>query len=120
VWSLQCKLFRESTPTSQDAVEGLAWVLRKMDRFGEAITWSEKAFERSRDMYGPEHEWTLRACEDLGECYEKEGRYADALELYQQTVEKLRAGGGIEHPAVADFESYIDNIYEVMPLEDRC
>jgi tetratricopeptide (TPR) repeat protein len=118
VWSLQCKLFRESTPASLEIVRGLAAVLTEMDRFGDAIEWSEKVFGRSLDAYGPEHEWTLDACDRLGECYEKERRYVDALELYQQMVEKLRSSGSMEHPAVARFESYIEYIYEVRSLED--
>jgi tetratricopeptide (TPR) repeat protein len=117
VWSLHCKLFGESAFSSLYTVKGLALVLKKMDRIGEAIAWSENLFGRSLDLYGPEHEWALDACEDLGECYEKEGRYADALELYQQMVEKLRSSGNIGHPAVAYFESSIENIYEVMPPE---
>jgi tetratricopeptide (TPR) repeat protein len=119
VWSLQCKLFRESTFTSEVTIRGLAAVLIEMDRFGDAIEWSEKLFGRSLDAYGPEHEWTLEACEDLGECYEKEGRYVEALELYQNMAEKLRSSGSIEHPAVARFESYIEDVSEVMLLENR-
>jgi tetratricopeptide (TPR) repeat protein len=118
VWSLQCKLLGESTYISISTIQGLAWVLKEMDRFGEAIEWSKKIFERSLDAYGPENEWTLEDCDHLGECYEKEGRYVDALELYQQMVEKLRSSGSIEHPAVARFESYIEDIHEAMSLED--
>ena len=40
VWSLQCKLFGESTTTLLDTVRGLAAVLKEMDRLGEAIVWS--------------------------------------------------------------------------------
>jgi tetratricopeptide (TPR) repeat protein len=118
VCSLQCKLFADSAPSTINTIRGLAVVLKRMDRFEEAIPWSQKTFGRSLDAYGPEHKWTLEDCQALGQCYKKEGRYEDALELYQQMVEKLRSSESVEHPAVAYFESYIEDISEMMSLED--
>ena len=59
-------------------------------------------------MFNTDHEWIIYSCDQLGECYEGQHRYQDALELYGQLREKVIAVGGPDNPKVAILEKWID------------
>jgi tetratricopeptide (TPR) repeat protein len=112
--SLQCKMLGDSAFDTLLTIEGLGRLLVKIGRFEEAISWYEKLLRISLDVYGPANIMALNACDNLGKCYEEEERYLDALELYQQIVEKLRSCRDVDQAAVARYESYIEDINEMM------
>ena len=91
----------------------------------KATKWLEKAFWGRMGIYGPLSQWTRYICQDLGECYVKQGRGSDALRLYEEMAENIRSLDGAGHPALdevlawknslrtSNSESWIENFPEL-------
>jgi tetratricopeptide (TPR) repeat protein len=71
------------------AMEELADVLEKTGQQGEGMSLREKIFIKAIEVYGIQHSYSRRDCEQLGFCYAKQGRYEDAILHFQQITEKL-------------------------------
>jgi serine/threonine protein kinase/tetratricopeptide (TPR) repeat protein len=63
-------------------------------------------FDRARFLYtsqlGPDHPGTLQSMANLANSYEALGRYADALQLREETTNQMRARLGADHPDTID------------------
>ena len=88
--SQQLELLGDNDRDTLISIGRLAEALMKMDQTQEAIAWGEKAFRGHLETIGPDTAWILRCCYNLEECYKRQKRYADALELYQQLIGSLR------------------------------
>jgi tetratricopeptide (TPR) repeat protein len=111
------KLFRavishgEKTAAETDQYDrnpecGLAGVLLLMGEIEEATTWYERVFQTRVKNFGSSDDLTLCTAYRLGYCYYKQGKYAEALDFYQEIVQMLHeAGKGGE--TVSNFESHI-------------
>jgi tetratricopeptide (TPR) repeat protein len=67
----------------------LAYILMRTGREPEAGTLLEKVFSTDIEIRGIEHRFSKWGCQQLGFCYARQGRYDDAIFLFEQTIEKL-------------------------------
>lgn len=70
-------------------MEELADVLEKTGQQREGTSLREKIFIKAIEVYGIQHSYSRRDCEQLGLCYAKQGRHEDAILHFQQTIGKL-------------------------------
>jgi tetratricopeptide (TPR) repeat protein/tRNA A-37 threonylcarbamoyl transferase component Bud32 len=72
-------------------------------------------FDTARSLYarhvGPDNPNTLWSTHNLANCYFDLGRYADALALYEKTLEHKKAKLGPDHPATLETMNSIANSY---------
>jgi hypothetical protein len=85
-----------------------------MDHIEEATIWYEKILWGVVGVYGPDGKHTIALCGVLSYCYEKQGRYDDAMKLCQQLVERIRAVKGNDHPAVAKLQGWIEETQNLL------
>ncbi len=85
----------------------LGQVLIKTGRSQEAVGYYETCLRVRVENLGLENPDVIEACDRLGGCYESLGRYEDAFDLYQRTVDQLRSTNTDEHPAVVKIRSWI-------------
>jgi pentatricopeptide repeat protein len=91
---------------------GLADALSKMGCIGEATSWYEKSFHE-RVSYGKAaHPATTVTCCSLADCYEKQGRFDDALAVYRRTIQKIREFGQDPNGVIPELEEEIFRIEE--------
>lgn len=107
VYSKRMKVLGESHPDTWSTASSFAYLLYRMNNFEKAIFWYEKFFWQRLEIYGPGGDKTMNACCWLGDCYQKLGRYDDALRLYQQIAGKIRTANGEESPALAQVRGLI-------------
>jgi len=69
---------------------GLANVLKEQGKVDEAFTWYEKVLQARLASHGPCNSETVNACGNLGFCYEKQGRYNNALQLYRNMISSIK------------------------------
>jgi tetratricopeptide (TPR) repeat protein len=76
-------------------ISRLARLLRKRDRYSDAVPLYEECLHGFLETYGllPTEVWTAQAIEGLGICYEELGRYEDAVALMKRNVEDARRYG---------------------------
>jgi tetratricopeptide (TPR) repeat protein len=89
---------------------GLAQVLWELKRRDEAISYYEKVFQIYAEIFGPDDQKSYWVCEELGLCYELEGRTDDAVELYRQMINMLQQSGFSDHHSVAKYQWQIDGL----------
>jgi tetratricopeptide (TPR) repeat protein len=86
----------------------LALVQEKIGDDLEALKWYRKCLEVEIRVYGLQNLHTLDTCEYIGDCYERLGRYEDALRFYEKVGERLRNSFGSEHDSVKRIEKEIE------------
>jgi tetratricopeptide (TPR) repeat protein len=84
----------------------LALVQEKMGDDVGAMKCYRKCLEMEIRVYGLQHEVTLDACGDIGDCYGRLGRHGDALRFYGKVVERLRNILGSDHDSVKMVEEW--------------
>jgi tetratricopeptide (TPR) repeat protein len=82
-------------------------LLRKTGRCAEAIIHLEDFLRTFAGMYELSDPLIVCACDGLGLCYEKVGRYDEAFDLYQQFYAQIRSKEGDEHPAAMKVSRWI-------------
>jgi len=87
---------------------GLAEVLVMQRCYEEAIEWYQVVFEAELNGYGPDHQYTRDTCHLLGECYLKQGRYQDGLQLYRRMMSAMQSTGNSTQPYIREIESWIE------------
>jgi tetratricopeptide (TPR) repeat protein len=98
---------------------GLAAALEQQGKVDEAITWYEKSFRARLASFGPCNSRTVSNCSDLGRCYENEGRYNDALQLYRNVISSIKETTGDENDEqdpnelIAKVERWIQEVKEI-------
>lgn len=85
----------------------LGQTLYALGAFEEASHWLEKALDGSISTYGIECPRSLMYCYKLGSCYQKLGKYREALELFQNTEWKIRMVDKNVQPQLLELESKI-------------
>jgi tetratricopeptide (TPR) repeat protein len=109
----QLKVFGENHPAPMNTMFELAENLMELNNYKEATTWHEKSLRGRLEIFGPESKLTLLSCEHLGRCYNAQGRYTDALALYQQTIAKIRSTKGDDYPSIAEIQDWIDSLLDL-------
>ncbi|KAH8596205.1 hypothetical protein B0O99DRAFT_740757 [Bisporella sp. PMI_857] len=100
VWSQRLKVLGESHPDTWSTANSLAYLLYQMNCFEESIVWYEKVFWKRLELFGPDSDQAMNSCCWLGDCYQKLGRYDDALKLYKRIADKIREAKGEENPVL--------------------
>jgi tetratricopeptide (TPR) repeat protein len=93
---------------------GLADVLWDMGKGNEAASWLEKSFRGALSIGRANSRTTEDTCRRLGSCYEINGRYNDALKLYNQMIDEIRKLGNDHAGAIPQYESEISRIQDCM------
>jgi tetratricopeptide (TPR) repeat protein len=88
----------------------LGKTLELCGRHGEATGWLEKSFRRTLEIWGPETKDALLGCDSLGWLYEKQGRYSEALALYEEFLDKVKNVGIDDNLAVASLSKWIASV----------
>ena len=95
----------------------LACVVEKYEDIDEAIVLYEKAVKLKIPEAGYWRYVFFSSVYCLGRCYESRGRYDDALQLYRQTIDRLRKSvddhleaANFNSPTVARLESCISHV----------
>jgi tetratricopeptide (TPR) repeat protein len=89
-------------------VKELCCLLLETCQYKKAGTWLEKLFHVYRKLHGPDHEEVLNVCDELGRCYEGQGRYQDALNLYEQMSQETGEVVGSNHPSIARLARWME------------
>jgi tetratricopeptide (TPR) repeat protein len=100
------------------AMQGLAGHFRETGRCREAMPLYEECLSEFVEYHGISDPLTTYSCDCLGVCYEKLGRFDDALELYQWFFDKLQMVEGDEHPALGRVIGWITDL-KVLALNDE-
>ena len=108
----QLKVYGENHPSALNNMFELAETLMELNDYKKATIWYEKSLRGRLEVYGPDSKLTLLSCESLGICYNAQGRYADALALYQQTMAKIKITKGGIDPAVAEIREWIEALQD--------
>jgi tetratricopeptide (TPR) repeat protein len=82
-----------------------AVVLEQMEQIEKAFWYYDKAMQGILHMLGAAHSHTMRCCEKLGQLYEKQRRYDDAVSLYTRYIGKLRDDEAVENAQIAKCKS---------------
>jgi tetratricopeptide (TPR) repeat protein len=109
----QLKVFGENHPSSMNTMFELAENLMELNNYKEATTWHEMSLRGRLEIFGTESKLTLLSCEHLGRCYNAQGRYSDALALYQQTIANIRSTKGDDYPSIAEIQDWIDSLLDL-------
>ncbi len=94
-------------------------MLLDMGRVLEATSLSEKVYQGRLRLLGPELSDTMDACYMLGDCYERQGRYKDALNLYDEQVEKIRSAKGDDHPSIARVQGWTEWLKDGLERQEK-
>jgi tetratricopeptide (TPR) repeat protein len=97
-------------------ISDLGGHLQKAGRFAEAIPLQEECLRGFVEIYGLSERWTIDTIDQLGLCFERLGRYNDALGLYQESIDQIRNLEGGDHPAVMEISNFITRLHQ-MPAE---
>ena len=114
----QSIILGESHPYTLSTTWGLAMLFEEMDYLEEATILYEKSFWGDLDLYEPDGRNTISSCDYLGWCYEKQGRYDDAMKLYRQLVERIQAVKGNDHPAIAKIQGWMESVQNQLLEEE--
>lgn len=102
------------------AMMSYANALRCTGDIGKALALAREAFDRYRSNYfGPDHPFTLACAINVAIILRNAGERAEARELNERTVGRLRAGLGAEHPAVLCCMTSLSNDFAVAGDNDR-
>lgn len=110
----QLQVFGEKDATTHQILRELSCILACTGRNFEAMAHLEKCCRGSAEIYGLCHPITLTHCRELGDSYEKLGRYEDAFALYQQTLDQIRSIEGDKHPALKEISNWITGLREYL------
>jgi len=96
---------------------GLANVLSETGHIKEATGWYEKSFHTRISSEEAIHSAAVSTGCKLAHCYETHGRFDDALNIYNQMIDKIRKSGKDQNRMIARLELEIIRIEE--HLEQR-
>ena len=102
-----------------NAASRLAKVVRKLGRIEEAIELHKEVIRVRVNVLGPANSMIKKSCELLSKCYEDQGFYEDAVELYREFVEKLRDEEVDQCLEIMKYESWIEWNRERVQERDR-
>jgi tetratricopeptide (TPR) repeat protein len=91
-----------------DAYAG--YVAYEDGRYAEALRYHERAFERYRARFGPEHLEVAMLLQARGDTLAALGRYADALRLLEQALSTRESALGTRHPRIAATLGSVANV----------
>jgi tetratricopeptide (TPR) repeat protein len=91
----------------------VARMLNKLGRYTEAMKHFKEAEEAQStdDALGPTHPNTLAAAFGVASVYENQGRYKDALQLFQKVLEEEQKSLTMDHPSVLQTACSVASVY---------
>jgi len=121
--ALKCHMLIIEGLAQADQAEDVTWYLsccsdigrcyRKTFRYKDAAQYYEKELVGREALSGLTEEKTLRCLVALGLCYEKQGLYQAARDLFQRVVTEYTLTKGSEHEVVKEYQDYINNLGSV-------
>jgi tetratricopeptide (TPR) repeat protein len=102
------ELLGEKNIETINDMERLTYLLYWKGNFQEAAVWARRVSYGRLVISAPEDNKVRRACRFLGHIYQEQGKWVDALQLYRDHMEKVRASAGDSHPFVAEVQSLIE------------
>jgi tetratricopeptide (TPR) repeat protein len=79
------KLFDDIDSSQISLIRLYGYTLYRMGQFEEATLWLRKLYALNRDRKAG----LMFACDFLGRCYQSQGLYEDAMDLYRLTIAEL-------------------------------
>jgi tetratricopeptide (TPR) repeat protein len=104
----QIESIGEYHPYTIDTMRALSDVLLETHEYEKAEPWVEKTLRGCRRLYNSDYVRIMAACDKLGECYEQQLRYQDALNLYERMSREISDVAGSDHPYVARLAQWMD------------
>ena len=104
----QIRLLGKMSLDAMDSMDELGEIFMETGQYEEATIWLEKAFRSNIQVFGVDHNHSITSCDALGRCYEKQERYADAIALYEQTMQEITARKGTIHLTLVKLQKWID------------
>jgi tetratricopeptide (TPR) repeat protein len=98
----------EYHPYTIDTIRALGDLLLETHEYEKAEPWAEKTLRGCRKLYSLDYARILAACDKLGECYEQQRRYQDALNLYERISREIGDVAGSDHPSIARLAQWLD------------
>jgi tetratricopeptide (TPR) repeat protein len=83
-------------------------LLVEIHEYEKAEPWVEKTLCGCQKLYSSDYVRILAACDKLGECYEQQLRYQDALNLYERMNREIGDVAGSDHPSMARLAQWMD------------
>jgi tetratricopeptide (TPR) repeat protein len=108
---IQINVMGEDYPYTLWSIYELGETLLKRDKYQESSIWLKKSFRQSLVIFGPLNDLAIESCDSLGVCYESQGLYGEAMALYQELLDKLRAAKGDNEQSIAKVEGWIQDIH---------
>lgn len=84
--------------------------MRKREKYQESSIWLGKSFRKSLAIFGPLDDLAIESCDSLGVCYESQGLYREAIALYQELLDNIRATKGDIEQIIAKVQGWIQDI----------
>lgn len=96
------------------AICALGLTLLRMEKYCESSIWFVKAYETSLAVLGPNHKFTILSCELLGMCYESQGFHMEALVIYRELLDKIRATKGQDDSNMFSIQNRINYVLRII------
>jgi tetratricopeptide (TPR) repeat protein len=103
-----------------DTWDCLAGVLSQTHRMEEAIYWYEQSFEMRFPQDGANNSRVVDVCYRLANCYERQGRLENALDVYSRMIGKIYDCCKEQYDMIPVFGFEISRIEELVEQWTRC
>lgn len=118
---IQCFPERHEHDMIQWFNQHLAICYREAERYSDAVAFCELMIHTTQTTTNDAHA-LLDYCDVLGLCYEDQGEYAEAVEVYQQAMQHIIDTEGEEHYVIAELRVWIekanDSLFKAIEEDD--
>jgi tetratricopeptide (TPR) repeat protein len=104
----QIESIGEYHPYTIDTMRALGDHLLDTHEYEKAEPWVEKTLRGCRKLYNSDYVRIMAACDKLGECYEQQLRYQDALKLYERMSREIGDVVGLDHHYIVRLTQWMD------------
>jgi eukaryotic-like serine/threonine-protein kinase len=108
---IRTRAFGPEDPETLRAMNNLAKMYLRQERFGEAEELYRETLNARRRVLGSDHPDTLTSMNSLTIMYARQGRYDEAEKLFHETLEARRRILGPEHPDTLNAMANLANVY---------
>jgi tetratricopeptide (TPR) repeat protein len=113
----QIKVLGEDDLTTLWTMYALGNVLSQGGNHQQSAVWLKRCFENSLTRLPFDNRLIFDSCEALGELYEKQGAYMDALAVYEEGLGAFRATQGDYNEDISTIQSEIKRIHQLIEEE---
>jgi tetratricopeptide (TPR) repeat protein len=104
----QIESIGEYHPYTIDTMRALGDLLLETHEHEKAELWVEKTLRGCQKLYSSDYVRIMAAYDKLGECYEQQLRYQDALNLYERMSREISDIAGSDHPHIAKLAQWMN------------